>query len=210
MVQKISSHKGLIEAARSLAARDRHMARALARIDADLGGLPDRSRRPGFSALLFLIVGQQVSTASARAIWQRIEEAVSPLTPDIWLGLPQHVIDTLGLSKPKKLYARALAEALVSGTLDLERVGQMDLEAAEAHLTEVKGIGPWTARTYLLFCHGAEDVWPTGDIALHSATHDLLGLDKRPSTGEMLEIAEAWSPRRGVAAHILWAWYKTL
>lgn len=210
MMQQNSSHKALLEAARTLARDDRDMARALARVDEELGGLPDRSRPPGFSALLFLIVGQQVSVASAASIWGRIEGGVSPLTAETWLALPQSVIDTLGLSKPKKIYARALAEALIAGTLDLEGLAGMDIAAAEDHLCAVKGIGPWTARTYLLFCHGAEDVWPTGDIALHSATHDLLGLDKRPSTGEMLEIAEAWSPRRGVAAHILWAWYKTL
>lgn len=210
MVQQISSHAALLEAARSLASRDRPMARALARVDEVLGGLPDRSRPPGFSALLFLIVGQQVSTASARAIWQRIEDGASPLTPDAWLALPRRVIDTFGLSKPKKVYARALAEALVSGDLDLAPLGRMDLEAAARHLMEIKGIGPWTANTCLLFCYGAGDAWPTGDVALHSAAQHLLGLDQRPSTKQMLEIAETWRPARGVAAHILWAWYKTL
>ena len=217
MMQKISTHEALVAAARALATRDADMARALMRVEKTIGplatALPDRSRPPGFAALLNLIVGQQVSIASAAAIWQRIEAGVQPLTPEVWLALPSDTLDTLGLSKPKKIYARALAEALMNGTLDLEALAALaasDLVAAEAHLCATKGIGPWTARTCLLFCYGAADIWPTGDIALHSAAGHLLDLKQRPTTLEMLDLAEAWQPTRGVAAHILWAYYKTM
>lgn len=214
MMQKISTHEDLLKAALALAADNEDMGRALARVRETLGPLPsclpDRSRRPGFAALLNLIVGQQVSIASAAAIWQRIEAGVQPLTPQVWLALPRNKIDALGLSKPKKIYAAALAQALMTGTLDLEAVETMDLAAAEAHLCATKGIGPWTARTCLLFCYGAANIWPTGDIALHAATGHLLGLKQRPTTAEMLDLARPWQPVRGIAAHILWAYYKTI
>lgn len=155
----------------------------------------------GFRAFLSLSWSSSGSHLSRRRLWGEVDQPLQVLH--------RGSEEELGLSKPKKIYARVLAESLLSGALDLRLLETLDLEAAEAHLCAVKGIGPWTARTYLLFCHGAADAWPAGDVALHVAAQRLLDLDQRPSTPEMLEIAEAWRPARGVAAHILWAYYKT-
>ena len=206
----IRTHGALLEAARHVAKTYPDLGRALAQAEAEIGPLPDRSRPPGFEALLNLIVGQQVSLASARAIWARIEDKVQPLTAQTLLALPPETFDTLGLSRPKKIYARHLAEAFETGSFCEKTVSTLAFDEAYEALIALKGIGPWTAQTYLLFCHGARDAWPGGDVALQVAAQDLLGLETRPDTAQMEEIGERWRPWRGVAAHILWAYYKTL
>jgi DNA-3-methyladenine glycosylase II len=206
----IRTHENLLEAARLVADRDADLGRALGIVEQELGPLPDRMRLPDFASLLFLIAGQLVSNAAAHAIWKRIETHVVPLTPEGYLALGDEKLKLLGLSGPKRKYAQGLAESLASGALDLEALTQMDPEAAEQKLLEIKGIGPWTAQAYLLFSHGALDAWPSGDIALQSAAGDLLRWEVRPKTAQLEEIGERWRPWRGVAAHILWAYYKCL
>lgn len=208
--QHIKTHAALLAGAEYVARQHGDLGRALAQTEETLGPLPDRAKPPGFSTLLNLIVGQQVSLASARAIWTRIETHVRPLTPEVLLALEPQIFDQLGLSKPKKIYARHLAEAFVSGAISAEQISALPAHEAYEALLALKGIGPWTAQTYLLFCHGDRDAWPGGDVALQVAVQDLLGLEVRPDTAQMEDLAKRWQPYRGIAAHILWAYYKTL
>ena len=190
---------GLDETARRCPA----VARALAEV-----GYPDLRHRPaGFAALLRAIVGQQLSVASAGAIWTRLEGAVRPMTPHGLLALDEAALRALGLSGQKTRYARALAEACLSGALDLERLDELPDEEAVAALVAVKGIGRWTAEVYLLFALGRRDVLPAGDLALLTAAQRLYGLSERPAAAGLLERAEIWRPWRGAVAHLLWRYF---
>ena len=190
---------GLDETARRCPA----VARALAE-----AGYPElRRREPGFAALLRAIVGQQLSVASAGAIWGRLEDAVRPLTPEALAALDDATLRALGLSGPKTRYARALAEGCASGALDLARLEGLPDEDAIAALVAVKGIGRWTAEVYLLFALGRRDVLPAGDLALLTAAQRLFGLPERPAPGGLLERAEIWRPWRGAVAHLLWRYF---
>jgi len=172
--------------------------------------IPTRLRPGGFEALLRSIVSQQVSVASAAAIWARVEENIDPLTPENYLRKRATTLRKCGLSGPKARYGRALSEALVSGALDLKRLPRMGDEDAIAHLTQVPGIGQWTAEIYLMFSLGRPDVFPSGDIALQNTFQIVVGLDERPSTNEIAVIAERWSPYRAVAARVLWTYLRQL
>jgi len=174
------------------------------------GPIPTRLRPGGFEALLRSIVAQQVSVASATAIWARVEENIDPLTPENFLRKRAATMRKCGLSRPKARYGRALSEALVSGALDLKRLPRMADEDAIAHLTQVPGIGQWTAEIYLMFSLGRPDVFPSGDIALQNTFQLVAGLDERPSTNEIAVIAERWSPYRAVAARVLWTYLRQL
>lgn len=166
-----------------------------------------RQRAPGFATLLRAIVGQQVSVASADAIWRRVEDGVSPVSPASIAALDDPAMRTLGLSRPKIRYARALADACLSGDLDLDGLPAMaDTDAANA-LVAVKGIGQWTADVYLLFALGRQDVLPADDLALLVAAQHLFGLEERPKASELLARAEIWRPWRGAVAHLLWQYY---
>ena len=190
---------GLDEAARRCPA----VARALAEV-----GYPELRRRPpGFAALLRAIVGQQLSVASAGAIWARLEDAVHPLTPEALLASDEAALRALGLSRPKIRYARALSEACASGALDLGGLQDLPDEDAIAALVAVKGIGRWTAEVYLLFALGRRDVLPAGDLALLSAAQRLFGLSERPQPAGLLDRAEIWRPWRGAVAHLLWRYF---
>ena len=112
-----------------------------------------------------------------------------------------------GLSRIKIVTLRGLADAIAGGSLDLDKLTHASEEEIHARLTALKGIGPWTADIYILFCLARADAWSPGDLALQYAVRDALELDARPSLNEMVEIAEAWRPWRGVAARLLWAYY---
>ena len=190
---------GLDEAARRCPA----VAWALAEV-----GYPDLRRRPpGFAALLRAIVGQQLSVASAAAIWTRLEGTVCPVTPEATLELDERDLRAFGFSGQKSRYARALAEACLSGTLDLDRLHELPDEDAVAALVAVKGVGRWTAEVYLLFALGRRDVLPAGDLALLTAAQRLFGLPERPAPAGLLERAEIWRPWRGAVAHLLWRYF---
>lgn len=187
----------------ALAARDEGLARAHAAAPA----ISWRRRENGFPGLIWMIVGQQVSTASAAAIWGRVEADLGVVTPETVLARDVEGMRELGLSLPKARYAVALAESQASGAVDLDALGGLsDAEASEV-LLSLKGIGRWTAETYLMFCEGRIDVFPGGDIALQEAMRWADRLDRRPSQDEAYARAEAWGPHRSVAAHLLWAWY---
>ncbi len=171
------------------------------------GPPPSRRRPQEFATLLQIIVGQQVSTASAAAIWQRLTAGIKPQTPEILLAAGEEGLRAVGFSGPKIRYARALAEDLVSGRLNLSKLKDLDDEAVVEELTKVKGIGRWTAEIYLLSALGRTDIWPAADIALMTAAQELKGLPERPKADQLRELALAWRPYRTIAARMLWHYY---
>jgi len=166
-----------------------------------------RRGQPGFPGLARIICGQQLSTASARAIWTRLEAAFNPFHHEALRRARADRLGRLGLSAAKIKSIKAIAHALAKGELDLEGIAQSDADTAHAALIEMHGIGPWTADIYLLFCLGHADAWPAGDLALQESARIALGLKARPSAKELSAIADAWRPWRGVAAHLLWGYY---
>jgi len=171
------------------------------------GALPDRRRPAGFDALMLLIVEQQVSIASARAIWARIVAGLGAVTAEAVLARRDEDLRGFGLSRPKVRYCRILAQVVSDGTLPLDRLHDLTTEQAFAALTSVTGIGRWTAEVYLLFCLGRMDIFPAGDVALQAAAKDVKGLAERPTEKQLYQLAEVWRPHRGVAAQLLWRYY---
>ncbi|MGH6833095.1 MAG: DNA-3-methyladenine glycosylase family protein [Methyloceanibacter sp.] len=179
-----------------------HLARVYA-----LSGEPPLRRRPaGFKGLSRVVVGQQLSIASAKAIWGRLEAEVHPFTAS-FLTVPDRDLRRAGLSVAKIATLRRLAAAIDNGTLDLDALTQAPEEVIHAELTALKGIGPWTADIYILFCLARADAWSPGDLALQVAVKDAFALEARPDQASMIEIAEAWRPWRAVAARMLWSYY---
>ena len=171
---------------------------------------PLRRREGGFAALCGIIVAQQVSVASATAIWARFEAQISPLTPQTLLAATDEDLRLSGLSRPKQQTLRALAQALVEGTLELEKLPGVTPEEVHAALTAVSGIGPWTADIYLMACIGHADAFAAGDLALQEAARHAFRLETRPNAAELVELAEAWRPWRGIAARVLWSYYRAV
>ncbi|MFC4441352.1 DNA-3-methyladenine glycosylase family protein [Caulobacter henricii] len=180
---------------------------ALAAIDAVTPSFAWRSAEPGFAGLLKLIVYQQVSLASAASIWRRVEAGLGEITAPAILALEDLDLQGLGLSRPKVRYARAIAEAQVTGLCDLNALRNLPDDEAAAALMAVKGIGRWTAETYLMFCEGRLDMFPGGDVALQEAMRWADRAEVRPNEKQAYARAEAWKPYRGVAAHLLWRCY---
>lgn len=172
------------------------------------GPIPLRRRAPGFEGLVSIIVSQQVSVASARAIEARLQAGLVPFAPETVLAASDEELRACGLSAPKMRSLRALSEALVSGALDFAALGAMSPEAAHQALVRVKGIGPWTADIFLMFCLGHSDAFAEGDLALQEAAKLAFGLETRPDEKALKALAEVWRPYRGVAARLLWAYYK--
>ncbi len=185
---------------RSLARRDRRLGRILR----DHGPPPPWAREPGFDTLIEIILGQQVSLASARATYDRLRAAASPLTPDRFRKLTDTKLRRIGFSRQKTAYGRELAQAILDGRLDLDAVGTMDDDEARATLIQIKGIGRWTADIYLLLALRRPDVWPIADLALAVAAQRLKRLATCPSPSELDRIGTAWKPWRSVAARLLW------
>ena len=173
----------------------------------DTAGDPPLRRRPsGFEGLARIIVGQQLSIASAAAIWERTAAACRPFEPATLLRLTDKKLAGAGLSGPKIRTLRAIAGACTDG-LDLAALeGARDEEIHDA-LTAVLGIGPWTADIYIMFCLGRADAWAPGDLALQVAMQRAFALAARPGRDDMMTLAERWRPWRGVAARLLWAYY---
>lgn len=188
---------------RTLAERDPDVARALS-----LAGMPElRSGEAGFPALLRAIVGQQVSTHAARAIWGRLVAACDPLTPERFLRLRAPRLKAIGLSRQKTDYARGLARAVARGEIDLDALVAIGEEEAIERLVVLKGIGRWSAEIYLLFALGRRDVWPVDDLALAKAVVALKGLPDTARRADLVAVAEPWRPWRGAAAHLMWHYY---
>jgi DNA-3-methyladenine glycosylase II len=204
MDHRIHTESDLDAALASLTGLDPRFAHALT----VAGRPPLRRRADGFAGLASIVVSQQLSTASAKAIWERLAAAFDPLDHAAVLRARTDKLARIGLSAPKIRALKAIAKAIARGELDLP--GLVHLPADEAHrvLTAIHGIGPWTADIYLLFCLGHADAWPAGDLALQEATRLLLALEARPTTKEMGPLAEDWRPWRGAAAYMLWTYYR--
>jgi DNA-3-methyladenine glycosylase II len=201
----------LIETADDLARGLAHLPRLDARWGPVLdraGPVPLRRWPAGFAGLASIVVSQQVSTASAAAIYGRLAARVKPLDADRVRRTRVTTLQGCGLSLPKIRTLKAVSEAVLDGRLDFARLGQGDADQAHAALTALHGIGPWTADIYLLFCLGYADAWPAGDLALQEAARMAFDLPERPTAKEMAPLAEAWRPLRGIAAKALWAFYK--
>ena len=195
--------KRLAKAAVAIALLDKDMARILA----DLGTPPLWAREPGFITLLRIILEQQVSLASADAMYRRLTDNIEPLTPQTVLAAGAPFIRSFGVTRQKATYFINVAEVIENGDLDLEALGQHSDESVIEKLTSVTGIGPWTAKIYLLMALRRPDVWPVGDIALATAVKNLKGWQVRPTQPELTEIATAWRPHRATAARMLWHYY---
>ena len=176
------------------------------------GEPPSRKRRGGFETVLKIIVQQQVSIASANAIWSRVRKGViaagGAVNPGAVLALDEDVLRGFGLSRQKAAYAHSLAEAVDSGSLNFRRLRTMADEDVIADLVQIKGIGRWTAEIYLLAVMERPDIWPAADIALMEAARDMLKLSERPTIKEMGPLAEPWRPYRTYAARLLWLHYR--
>ena len=172
------------------------------------GRPPLRRRADGFAGLASIVVSQQLSTASAKAIWGRLNAAIDPLDHAAVLRARSAKLARAGLSAPKIRTLKAIAKAVDRGELDLSALGDMPADEAHAALTAVHGIGPWTADIYLLFCLGHADAWPAGDLALQEAARLLFALKARPTAKDMGLLAEPWRPWRGAAACMLWTYYR--
>jgi DNA-3-methyladenine glycosylase II len=171
------------------------------------GAFSLRRREAGFPGLCAIVCGQQLSTASAAAIRNRLFAAFDPFHHDTVRRARTDKLQRLGLSMPKIKSIRAIAKAVADARIDLNAVGDMDADAAHAALVELHGVGPWTADIYLLFCLGHADAFPAGDLALQESARIAFGLRTRPDAKKLGKMAEAWRPWRGVAAHLLWAYY---
>jgi DNA-3-methyladenine glycosylase II len=196
------------------AARLRRASRHLAAVDTDLGRVVDRlgpppmwDREPGFPTLVHLILEQQVSLASARSAFEKLNARLPVLDPDSFLSLDDRALREIGFSGQKGRYCRELARTISDGDLRLEELASLPNDGVCAALESVVGIGPWTSCIYLLMVLLRPDVWPPGDLALAVAVQDLKRLDHRPTSRELETIAETWRPWRSVAARILWHHY---
>jgi DNA-3-methyladenine glycosylase II len=201
----IDDETTLREAAKRLRAKDPGL---IERLIATGGPPPLRRREAGFAGLAAIIVSQQVSTASAAAIFRRLQARIVPLEAHEIARATEDDLRACGLSNGKIRALRAVAQAVAEGGLDLSGLGSLDAEDAHKALVSVKGVGPWTADIFLLFCLGHPDAFPAGDLALQEAAKLALDLKRRPDAARLERIAERWRPLRGVAARMLWAYYR--
>ncbi len=195
--------ESLASAAESVARIDKDFARTLA----NHGPPPLWDREQGFVTLIRIILEQQVSLASADAMFQRLEKNINPLTPVRILDAGESFLRSFGVTRQKAAYFMNVAQAIQSGQLNLESLAQKSDEVAIDQLMSVKGIGQWTAKVYLLMALCRQDIWPVGDVALATAYKNLKGRSERPTQPELSEIAKAWCPYRSTAARMLWHYY---
>jgi DNA-3-methyladenine glycosylase II len=179
----------------------------LAEIISQLGPPPFWTREEGFPTLVHIILEQQVSLASAKAAFEKLKQAASPLTPQSFLALSDCELKGFGFSRQKAGYCRGLADEIIAGNLDLDGLYKRDDAVVRENLLRVKGVGIWTADTYLLMALKRPDAWPVGDLALAAAIQEIRGYPSRPSHKEIDAIGEDWRPWRAIAARILWHYY---
>lgn len=192
----------LADSCRRLASKDAHLALVVERF----GMPPLWDRAPGFATLLKIILEQQVSLASAKACFDKLEGHIGEVTPENLLTLTDAELRAIGFSRQKASYARHLSEAVTEKRIDLNGLHALSDADAKAELVKLKGVGEWTSDIYLLMALLRPDVMPRGDIALHTAWHRLSG-EPRPHADSFLAIAERWRPYRSAAARILWHFY---
>jgi DNA-3-methyladenine glycosylase II len=195
------TNETLAAAAAILARRDHH----LASIYKVHGVPPMWGRRTGFPTLLRIVLEQQVSLVSARAMFERLKTNIKTFNPAGFIECGEPYLRSLGVTRQKAHYCIQIAEAFTSG--DLDRLGRLSDEEAHAALLRIKGVGPWTANIYLLMALRRPDIWPDGDVALASGAGRIMKMKNRPSFVELAKIAERWRPYRSVAARMLWQYY---
>ncbi len=196
------TRRRLKAACETLAAIDFALARAYAVI-----GVPDwRSGEASYALLSQIVAHQQISVKAGAAIWARVEARLGTVTPEAVLETSEADLRATGLSQPKVAHLRSIAEAILSGGLNLERVAAASVGEARAELLAVRGIGPWTAELFLLYATGATDAFPVADVGLMEAYRQLSGAESRLEPRRFMALAETWRPHRGVAAHLLWGW----
>ena len=197
------TQKSLALAARELAARDE----ILAGIHVVHGDPPLWRRDAGFSTLVHIILEQQVSLKSAKAMLVRLEASIQPFTPERFIELGDTYLRSLGVTRQKSAYLLHLSNSIVSGELSFTKLARMTDDEARLVLTRIKGIGLWSADVYLLMAMRRADIWPAGDLALAVAMKELKNLAHRPGPVELEKLAEQWRPHRAVAARMLWQHY---
>jgi DNA-3-methyladenine glycosylase II len=200
----ITSEAALDEALKRLAAAD---PRNIGHMLEVAGPPPLRKRMEGLAGLTWIIVSQQVSTASARAIYSRVEQRFGELHHAMFLTATDDDLRACGLSAPKMRTLRHVAAAIDEGRLDFAELPLLDADAARERMTAIKGIGPWTSDIYLLFCLGHPDVWPAGDLALQEGVRIALRLRQRPDAKRLEKLSQRWRPWRAAAARLVWAYY---
>ena len=206
MLVRFENQDDLEDAMQALVKQDPRLKPILAQT-----GMPAlRQREPGFAGLAHIVCGQQLSTASAAAIWARLAAAFDPFDHDAIRKARADRLGRLGLSAAKIKTLKFIAKELAAERLNLDVLANEDVDAAHHVLTALHGIGPWTADIYLLFCLGHGDAWPAGDLAVQEAIKIGLGLKERPTVKQMAPLAEPWRPYRGAAAHLWWAYYRAL
>jgi DNA-3-methyladenine glycosylase II len=206
MTAHLNTQADLEEAVRALVKQDPRL-----QVILDIAGMPSlRRREPGFVGLAHIVCGQQLSTASAAAIWGRVTAAFDPLHHEAVRRARTDRLGRLGLSAAKIKTLKNIARELAAERLNLDVLAEEDADAAHHTLTALPGIGPWTADVYLLFCLGHGDAWPAGDLAVQEAVKIGLGLKTRPTERQMAPIAEPWRPLRGAAAHLWWSYYRAV
>jgi len=193
----------LAAAARDLAARDPKLAEILIAH----GEPPMWRRTAGFPTLVHIILEQQVTLRSGRAMFDRLNASIQPFEPEYFLRKGESYLRGLGVTRQKSAYLIHLSSLIVRGELSLAKLSRMNDEEARTALMQVKGIGLWSADVYLLMAMRRADIWPSGDLALAVAAKDLFGLKQRPSPNELELLAEEWRPHRAVAARMLWQYY---
>jgi len=201
--QTILDEAAFAQAVRFLAERDEH----LAAVVKTYGQPPLWVREPGFPTLVYIILEQQVSLASASASFGRLKAAVNPLTPARFLKLSDDELLRIGFSRQKTLYSRLLAESLARRYFNLRDLHELHDDSARNMLIAFKGIGRWTADIYLMTALRRPDIWPTGDLALATAVQDVKRLRKRPSPEKLELLSLPWKPWRAVAARLFWHAY---
>jgi DNA-3-methyladenine glycosylase II len=179
----------------------------LGRVLSEFGKPPMWAREPGFPTLVQIILEQQVSLASARSVYEKLQQAVQPFSAESFSELTPRDLMELGVTRQKAGYCVGLAQSIVGKEIDLHDILYLPDQEAKNILLKIKGIGPWTADIYLLMALRRQDVWPSGDLALASALQTLKSLSTRPGIEDQHRIASAWKPWRAVAARILWHYY---
>jgi DNA-3-methyladenine glycosylase II len=202
----IHTEADLDNAIARLAALDPRWAPIIART----GRPPLRRRTGGFEGLAQIIMGQQLSTASAAAIHGRLIAIADPFDHHAVLRTRKDRLLRIGLSNAKVKALKEIAKAIEAKHIDLAALAELPADEAHAALVALYGIGPWTADLYLLACLGHADAWPAGDLALQEAARMAFGLRARPTTKEMGPLAEGWRPYRAVAARLLWSYYRVI
>ena len=184
-----------------------HRDDALAAVIARWGEPPFWTHPAGFPGIVLAILSQQVSLESAQAAYTKLETVSGVIEAQRFLALNDDTLRAIGFSRQKAGYVRGVARAMVDGELDFGAFESLDDEQVREQLIAIKGIGPWTADTYLLFALRRPDAWPTGDLALVKAMAEVKGLLSVPGFDEADVMADAWRPWRAVAARILWHSY---